>query len=322
MKKEHPYNKLLARQLRRKLPKDFEPTDEILELLKTISLSYDHYERDRKIIERAMIVSSNELRESYGKLAVQKELERKNDNLERFVSIASHDLKAPLRTINSFSGLLKRELSKSENSNAVFEYLDLIMEAAQRMDQLILDLLAYSRVESNTTEEEEVDLQQVLELVNKNLWSLLEDNQGTLHIGRLPKLKAIPHQMLQLFQNLIGNAIKFKKEDVAPIVSVQCEEGENDFTFSVQDNGIGISEDGIKKVFEPFKRMETGRRFAGTGLGLTICKSIVNKMGGKIWIESEEGVGTTFLFSLPKINTKEKFVLKSVEVEVSSSQAK
>jgi len=294
-------NKLLARQIKRKLGKDFEPDENFLNLFKTISDSYDHFEKDREIIERAMEISSKELRESYGQLLIQKELERKNVELERFVSIASHDLKAPLRTINSFSNVLKKKLIDEPVYESIEEFLELIISSTERMEGLIQDLLTYSRVGNNSTEEEEVDLNQIFSTVEKNIFALLEENNATLIGDNFPKVKAIPHQMLQLFQNLIGNAIKFKRDEVNPLVKVKCnDDGKGNFQFSIEDNGIGIEQDQIQKVFEPFKRLEGGRKFKGTGLGLSICKSIVETMNGKIWLESEKGVGTTFYFLIPK----------------------
>jgi signal transduction histidine kinase len=309
-------NKLLFRQINRKLGKDFEPSDNLKDLLKIISDSYDHFERDRKIIERAMEVSSVELRESYGKLAVQKELERKNIELENFVSIASHDLKAPLRTVNSFSNVLKKKLKNEAIYPSIEEFLDLIISSTLRMENLIQDLLEYSSIGNNSTVVEEVNLGQILSSVEKNIYSLLNENKATLFYENLPSVKAIPHQMLQLFQNLIGNAIKFKRDNVDPIVKIICEEDEQgNYQFSITDNGIGIEENQLSKVFEPFKRLESARKFKGSGLGLSICKSIVETMNGKIWVESQKGIGTTFIFTIPKSDIQKKKEHQKIEID-------
>jgi len=137
--------------------------------------------------------------------------------------------------------------------------------------------------------------------VKRNLHSLLEDNHGELIIHSLPSIKAIPHHMLQLFQNLIGNAIKFKKKDEAPVVIVGCEDRNENFVFTIADNGIGISEKGKGKIFQAFQRLNNAKNYKGSGLGLSICKAIIEKMDGKIWVESEQGVGSTFYIALPKI---------------------
>lgn len=314
--KKDAINKLLHRQLKRKLGKDFEIPADYVELVKTISQSYDHFERDRKIIERAMEVSSEELRDYYGKLVIQKELENKNSELENFVSMASHDLKAPLRTIFSFAALLKKELAKTELTDRAKEYLDFITKGSKGMDALIQNLLEYAKAGAPSATETEVDLNQILIVARTNLNALLLENQATIHYQNLPTVRAIPHQMLQLFQNLIGNAVKFKKPNVLPIIDLKVEENDDEFVFGIEDNGIGISEAGQSKVFEAFSRLEGGKHFEGTGLGLSICKSIVEKMNGKIWLTSKLGVGTTFWFSIPKIKIEETLSIKDIRVEV------
>lgn len=306
-------NKLLERQIRRKLGEGFEANDDLLKLFETISESYNHYERERKLLERAMEVSSEELRESYGKLMVQKELESKNVELERFVYMASHDLKAPLRTIISFSKLLERELEKTALTPNAKEFLSLISSGAKGMDDLILNLLEYSRIGNNTKQHTTVDLNKVVDLVKKNLHAIIEENQVSLEIRNLPTIQAVPHQMLQLFQNLIGNAIKFKREGVNPKVVIDCHKQSEEYIISVKDNGIGISKNELEKVFTAFTRLEGGKKYPGTGLGLSICKSIVENLNGRIWVESKVGQGTTFLFAISSSLEEKELVLNEEE---------
>jgi len=304
------YNKHLERQIRRKLGKDTPIPEEFRSLLDSINQTYIQHERDRAMLERAMQISSEELRNSYGKLAIQKEIESKNEQLEQFVHSASHDLKAPLHTITSFSNLLSRELSNLDVPDTIHQYLKFILGATEGVNTLISNLLEYARVGSNSTETEDVDLNKVLAAVKRNLHSILEDNNGELLIDSLPNIKAVPHHMLQLFQNLIGNAIKFKKKEVNPVVKVSYKEEKERFVFSIADNGIGMTEKGKEKIFQAFQRLNNAKDFKGSGLGLSICKTIIEKMEGKIWVESEEGVGSTFFIAIPKNRTNLKAIIK------------
>lgn len=294
-------NKLLVRQLRRAFGKDKEISPELQKFSDVVNESYNYYERDRKLLERAMEVSSEEMKSMNQKLKdMQRKLEQKNKDLDKFVSIASHDLKAPLRTIKSFTQLLAREMQKGENTEEATEYLDFIKNSAVGMNELLMSLLDYSKVNNHKSTISEIDLNQTVGCVKQNLHFLIEENNATLKYGQLPKINAVSHHMLQLFQNLIGNAMKFKKESTAPIINIDYSEDNHNFIFAIKDNGIGISEEGKAKVFKAFERLDTANKYEGTGLGLSICKNIVEKMGGKIWLESHLGVGTTFMFSVPK----------------------
>lgn len=308
-------NKLLARQLRGTFGKDSEISPELQKFSAIVNQSYNHFERDRKLLERAMEISSEEMKEMNRKLReMQIELEQKNKDLDEFVSVASHDLKAPIRTIKSFAQLLTRELNKGENLEVAKEYLAFITDSATGMNELLLSLLDYAKVSRNTSIVTEVDLNQTICAVEKNLHFLIQENDATLEYRELPTISAIPHHMIQLFQNLVGNAMKFKKKSVAPIINIDYSEDKNSFIFAIKDNGIGISEEGKTKVFKAFKRMETEEKYEGVGLGLSICKSIVEKMGGKIWVESCLGVGTTFLFSVPKVEVNAENNLQKVVI--------
>ena len=297
---EKKLNKLLLRQMKRKLGKDVPFNDEMMEFLTSISDSYDHFEKDRVLLERSMDLSSQELRKSYGQLAIQNELKRTNDELKQFVSIASHDLKAPLRTINSFVQLLERKL-KGQLDETTEEYMQFIKSGVNGMDELIQNLLQHAKASSNKGKVELVNLNNTVEIVERNLLALLDETKGQiLFDDTLPQINAVSFQMIQLFQNLIGNGLKFKKEKVTPIVRVTCKEEENHFLFSIKDNGIGIAPENTSKIFEVFQRLSGASHYEGTGLGLSICKKIVENLKGKIWVESEVGVGTTFLFTIPK----------------------
>ena len=297
---EKKFNKLLERQIKRKLGKDVQLTDEMMALLSAVSDSYDHFEKDRTIIERSMELSSKELRESYGKLAVQNELKRTNSELQQFVSIASHDLKAPLRTINSFVQLLERKLI-GQLDESTQEYMKFIKNGVKGMDELIQNLLQHAKASSNKGKTESIYIDQIITIVQRNLFALMEETDAQIFIeDKMPVLNGVSFQIVQLFQNLISNGIKFRRPEVNPIVRIKCKEDKNQFIFSIIDNGIGISPEYSTKVFEVFQRLQGANNYEGTGLGLSICKKIVENLNGKIWLESEVGIGTTFFFSIPK----------------------
>jgi len=170
------------------------------------------------------------------------------------------------------------------------------------MNVLIQDLLDYSRVENVTENKDVIDMNQVYSQVLRNLDWTIKDNQAIIECGELPMIKGVFSQMVQIFQNLIGNGIKFKASDRPPHICVQvnAEDAGTHWVFSVQDNGIGIEKDYIDSIFLPFKRLHTKEEYKGSGIGLAICKKIVERHGGKLWVQSDIGVGSIFFFSLPK----------------------
>ncbi len=292
-----PINKLLARQIKRKLGKDVNLSAEMWDLLYAINDSYDHFARDRKLIERAMEKSSEELRISFEKLLLQNELERKNTELQQFVSMASHDLKAPLRTINSFATLLEKELGNDLSENAQ-EFLNFIMDGAKGMDALIHNLLNYARGSVKSNKADLIDIGHILEVVQKNCFSIINEKNAKIIIeNKMPQIISNPFQIMQLFQNLISNAIKFQKKNVEPEIRINVVEKDMNYLFSIRDNGIGISKADQERVFGVFQRLKSG--YEGNGLGLSICKKIVNLLNGEIWVESELDLGTTFYFTIP-----------------------
>lgn len=227
------------------------------------------------------------------------ELVRSNSNLERFAYLTSHDLQEPLRAVTSYSQLMELEYGDKMEDGAR-DYLQHIHEGAKRMQELVRDVLAYSTIGNLQQRLEEVDLNEIMERVIKNLKIAINANNALVKVDPLPKCKANKTEMMQLFQNLVGNGIKFCNQD-SPVVRVSCEEKKpEEWLFSVHDNGIGIEPQYHDKIFEAFQRVHSRHEFPGTGIGLAICKKVVENHGGRLWLESSVGQGSTFYFTLPK----------------------
>ena len=226
-----------------------------------------------------------------------KELERSNAELEQFAYVASHDLQEPLRIVASYSQLLARRYQDKLDSDAN-EFIDFIVDGATRMQVLINDLLSYSRVGSRGQEFELTDLNQVIESTLHNLELSLQDNMATVTYDEMPTLMVDRVQMGQLFQNLISNAIKFHG-DSPPQIHLGVEQQAEKFVFRVRDNGIGIDPQYAERIFLVFQRLHGKKEYPGTGIGLAICKKIVERHGGRIWMESVPSVGSTFYFTIP-----------------------
>ncbi len=228
-----------------------------------------------------------------------KQLEHSNEDLKQFAYVASHDLKEPLRMINSYTNLLQRRYMAAFDESGK-EFMHYITDAVGRMEILLDDLLDFSRAGTQPAPTNFVATQDVMVMVEANLRHRLETLNATLIIKNenLPSVKAHRTQLIQLLQNLVSNGVKFKGEK-DPIVEVDCKKLDNRYIFSIKDNGIGISKDNLEKVFEMFRRLHTREEYEGTGIGLATCKRIVTTWGGDIWVESEEGSGCTFFFSVP-----------------------
>jgi PAS domain S-box-containing protein len=227
------------------------------------------------------------------------ELVRSNRELEQFAYVASHDLQEPLRTVAGFAQLLAKRYEGKLGADAD-EYIKYVTSGAQRMKSLIEDLLAYSRVTRAPVEPEVIELDETLAAALANLRGATEAAGATMEIGKLPALRANPRQMTQLFQNLIGNAVKFRRDDVAPTIKVGAVREGEEWHLTIEDNGIGIAEKHIGQVFGLFQRLHGRDKYAGNGIGLTICKKIVDLHRGRIWIgQAEPGPGTVFHIVLP-----------------------
>jgi light-regulated signal transduction histidine kinase (bacteriophytochrome) len=238
------------------------------------------------------------------------DLERSNKELEQFAYVASHDLQEPLRMVASYTQLLEKRYKDRLDSDAN-EFIQFAVDGAIRMQRLINDLLAYSRVGTRSKPFKPIDSHGVLGQAIANLSALIEENQAVVTNDDLPPIMADQSQMVQLFQNLIGNAIKFRS-DQSPRIHVSAEQKGNEWVFSVEDNGIGIDPQFKERIFVVFKRLHQKEEYPGTGMGLAICKKIVERHGGRMWVESELQKGSTFYFSIPVMGRREPIEVQAV----------
>ncbi|MBI4928563.1 MAG: PAS domain-containing protein [Anaerolineae bacterium] len=227
------------------------------------------------------------------------ELVRSNAELAQFAYIASHDLQEPLRMVSSYAQLLQRRYQGTLDERGE-KYLGYIVDGAGRMGQLILDLLTYSRVGTRGLNLHPVDTRQAVARALFNLQVAIKEAGAQVRVGELPTIHGDETQLMQLFQNLIGNAIKFRRAE-APLVEISAQRDGELWRFAVRDNGIGIDEQYFDRIFEVFSRLHGREDYAGTGIGLAVCKKIVVRHGGKIWVESKQGEGSMFFFTLPAL---------------------
>ena len=227
-----------------------------------------------------------------------KELTKVNKELEYFAYIISHDLQEPLRMITSFLTQLEKKYNDVIDDKGK-RYIFFAVDGAKRMKNIILDILEFSRVGKYNDKKEAINLNDIIHEIES--FYKLEFPHGKLIYENLPVLNSYKSPLIQIFQNLIGNAFKYSKENVAPIVSVKViEEDDKQITFAVKDNGIGIENEYLEKIFVLFQRLHTREGDKGSGMGLAIVKKIVENLNGTIWVESEVNVGSTFYFTLPK----------------------
>lgn len=228
---------------------------------------------------------------------LNEKLETSNKELQDFAYIASHDLQEPLRSIYSFTELMARRYKNKLDPDAD-KFIDYIISGTRRMQDMIDDLLALSRVGTRGKELLPTNVSDILNSVFKSLHSMIERNNATITIDDMPIINADSFQLTQLFQNLIDNAIKFRREE-NPNIHISAKQENGEYIFSVKDNGIGISEKDSKKLFKAFTRLHSRDKYPGTGIGLVICKRIVERHKGRMWLESKLGEGTTFYFTIP-----------------------
>ena len=269
-------------------------------------------QQDKEVLEKKVAVRTEELRDTNGRLSVElderrraeqrlaqyaSDLARSNAELEQFAYVASHDLQEPLRMVASFTQLLAKRYQGKLDQNAD-EFIGFAVDGARRMQQLISDLLIYSRVGTRAKTPAPMDLTEVLKDAEANLYQAIGESGAVITHDPLPMVSGDQVQLTQLFQNLLANAIKFRGED-APRIHVSVQAREEDWLLSVKDNGIGIAPEHQERIFAVFQRLQPRGEYPGTGIGLAICKKIVERHGGHIWVESAPGRGSTFYFNIP-----------------------
>jgi light-regulated signal transduction histidine kinase (bacteriophytochrome) len=253
----------------------------------------DHMTRLPESVRRA--IREKQLREDHKQS--QEELARSNRDLEQFAYVASHDLQEPLRMVATYTQLLA-ERYQGKLDDSADKYIHYAVDGALRMQKLVQDLLAFSRVGRQGMALGSTDCNAVVQAALQNLEAAILESGAVVKPDQLPVVMADGSQLAQVFQNLIGNAIKFHGAG-APVIQVRAEAKAREWIFSVEDNGIGIAAEQAENIFVIFRRLHTREEYSGNGIGLSICKKIIEHHGGRIWVESEPGQGSTFKFTLP-----------------------
>jgi light-regulated signal transduction histidine kinase (bacteriophytochrome) len=289
----------------------------IAPLFHTIKAAEAALRQSRDELEGLVAQRTEELRDANARLSVElderrqaeyrlahytAELGRSNAELEQFAYVASHDLQEPLRMVASFTQLLAKRYRGRLDQDAD-EFIGFAVDGASRMQTLINDLLAYSRVGTRGKAFKPTQCQAVLTMALDNLERSIEKSGAAITHDPLPTVSGDEVQLIQLFQNLIGNAVKFHGEE-APQVHIAAERQDGEWVFAVRDNGIGIAPEQLERIFSIFQRLHHRAEYPGTGIGLAICKKIVERHDGKIWVESEVGRGSTFYFTLKEGENK------------------
>jgi len=284
LQKREQYMEVLVKQRTKQLEVKNVEVNALLEKLKN-----RNNELEEKVAER-----TQELKD------YNEELKRSNYDLEQFAYIASHDLQSPLRTIKSFSSLLVKSLEGKLNDREK-DFIGFITQSVGNMEELVDSLLTFSRVNAKRGTIKPIDLSKLCQVIQSELATTIEEQNAVIQLSNLPDIVyADKIKFKQLLQNLITNGIKFSKKGRSPIVKIQCEEQVDSWRFEVKDNGIGIDEQFKEKIFLIFQRLHTKEEYQGTGIGLALCKKIVEQHGGNIWVESEEGEGSRFIFTINK----------------------
>ena len=231
------------------------------------------------------------------------ELKHSNDELQQFAYVSSHDLQEPLRMVASYTQLLAKRYKGRLDSDAD-EFIAFAVDGCNRMQGLIRDLLAYSRAGTNGKAFCEVSAEDALQGALTNLRIAIEQSGAVVSHDSLPAIMTDETQLTQVFQNLVGNAIKYRSAEGPRVHVSAAKKGDNEWIFSVRDNGLGIEPQYFERIFIIFQRLHGRDEFEGTGIGLAICKKVLERLGGRIWVESQPEKGSTFYFALPESSEK------------------
>jgi len=256
---------------------------------------------NRKLVEHIEGQNADLEKANSKLLRTEAKLKHRNNELNKFTSIVSHDLQQPIRTIQNFSGFIKEHLEENESpDSSQLSYINFIEDGTHRMKLLITDLLDYARSTNKQKDFHLTALDDILNEVVMDLNNQIRSNDVLIKRKPLPKLNVIPVRIYQVFQNLISNALKFKKKNQKCVIEIFAIEKESKTIIGIRDNGIGIKKDHLKEIFQPFKKLHSKKEFEGSGIGLSTCQNIVDLHNGELWVESEYEVGTTFFFSISK----------------------
>jgi len=317
--------------------KDFEQAYKFQSIYTTFQQEFSKVQRNRQILDMDIKYTIQEKQKEIEQLTkenkyqailleqrdkiVQKnqQLKEANEELKQFAYVTSHDLKEPLRMIGSYSEIIHKKYNDQLDQNAK-EYFGYVSEGVVRMNNLLNDLLKYATIGSSGKDFVPVKIVDVVDISLMNLKVLIEETGAEIHTDNLPVIDAIPSLLHQLFQNLIGNAIKFRKPTIKPKIRIEGTETDQHHVISIKDNGIGIAEAYQEKIFIIFQRLHNRKDYEGTGIGLSICMKIMKRLGGNIQVKSAEGQGATFILSFPKKLESEKSTNKN-RLTVSDSQA-
>lgn len=249
---------------------------------------------ERKTHEDQLLQLNKDLIKQKGELITS------NKELEQFAYVASHDLQEPLRMVTSFLTLLEKRYNDVLDEKGL-NYINFAVEGAKNMRRIILDILEFSRINNNNEEKYEfIDLKEIITDISLLQGKLIKEKKAKIIFEELPKVYSIRHYLMQLFQNIISNALKYSKENVPLQIIIYSEEHTNYYQIAIKDNGIGIEEEYFEKIFIIFQRLHGKEKYEGNGMGLAIAKKIVDKLNGKIWVESQAGIGSTFYINIPK----------------------
>ncbi len=237
-------------------------------------------------------------RQTQSLLEAEAKILASNKELSQFASAAAHDLKEPLRMINMYTQLIKRKIGDLTD-NSTNEYMAFVTDGVVRMERLLTDLLEYSRLGRKNGQASDINLNDTLFVVINNLTAAMKDTDAAILSNNLPVIKGTNTEMMQLFQNLIANSIKFRQKEVKPVIEISHHESNGSHKFLFKDNGIGIPDNARESVFNIFERLHSKEDYEGTGIGLATCKKIVNNLGGEIWVQPASSQGTIFCFTIP-----------------------
>ncbi|MFL0805383.1 MAG: PAS domain-containing protein [Agarilytica sp.] len=273
------------------------------------STSLEENNQTRRMVGTLQDIHTQKLHEDELETLVVK-LKQSNNDLERFAHVASHDLQEPLRVISSYVQLINKRYNDKLGDGAK-EFFGFIVDGCKRMQQLINDLLDFSRVVQNDLVTSRVDLKDTMKHVERNLAKKMESSAAIITHKDLPSVIANRSLLERLLQNLINNSLKYQDTSTPPVIEITTKEEDHEWVISVKDNGIGIDEKYFDKIFIIFQRLHTVDEYSGTGVGLAICQRIVHAHGGRVWVESILGEGTTFSFTLPKTSNSESQVIRT-----------